>query len=440
MEEKENPQTIQDNNTQQPVTKKKSVRQKHAESVASILGDNTPREVTVAEPKKKKYGWVSTVLLIAIIAVGIYVMVKVAHDMGGDIRSLDEVILGANWKYALILLAALCVAFLLDSAKFYTITCAIEGKAKVRTSMKVHLLGKYYDNITPFATGGQPMQIYYLHKKGYSGGDSTAIVLIRYFAQMFSWLIVGCVLLATHAGMLMAAESITYSQRTLILTAGWIGLFVNMLVPLFILSFVIFPRFAYKLTSGVIGLGAKLHMVKDKEKTMGKALQVVKDFRMAFSTIIKKPVHLALLILFGLIECCITFALPFFVMGMLATGEVDLSISTMFAVMALNAYATFAVSVIPTPGNSGVAESISLIAFSVFLETVGVWVVFTWRFVVYYIYIIIGIGITIFEVIRKLVRAKRAKQKETSQGISEGNPLADSVGELSSENNSKDQR
>jgi hypothetical protein len=161
---------------------------------------------------------------------------------------------------------------------------------------------------------------------------------------------------------------------------------------------------------------------------------------MAFSTIIKKPVHLALLILFGLIECCITFALPFFVMGMLATGEVDLSISTMFAVMALNAYATFAVSVIPTPGNSGVAESISLIAFSVFLETVGVWVVFTWRFVVYYIYIIIGIGITIFEVIRKLVRAKRAKQKETSQGISEGNPLADSVGELSSENNSKDQR
>jgi hypothetical protein len=80
--------------------------------------------------------------------------------------------------------------------------------------------------------------------------------------------------------------------------------------------------------------------------------------------------------------------------------------------MALNAYATFAVTIIPTPGNSGVAESASLIAFSVFLTTVGAWVVFAWRFVVYYIYIIIGIGITIFEVIRKFVRARIAKNRE----------------------------
>jgi hypothetical protein len=286
----------------------------------------------------------------------------------------------------------------------------------------VHLLGKYYDNITPFGTGGQPMQIYYLHRKGYSGGDASAIVLIRYFAQMFAWLLVGVALLSTHVNTLSALSD---ASRVLILTAGWIGLFANMLIPLFVMSFVAFPKFSYKLTSGIIGIGVKLHLVKNREKAMGSALKIVSDFRIAFSIMIKKPVHLVALILLCVIETCASFALPFFAMGMLAHDEITLNVQTFFAVMALNAYATFAVSVIPTPGNSGVAESASLIAFSVFLETVGVWVVFTWRFVVYYIYILIGIGITIFEVIRKFVRAHLAKKRNAlTAGETQGNHQA----------------
>jgi uncharacterized membrane protein YbhN (UPF0104 family) len=220
--------------------------------------------------------------------------------------------------------------------------------------------------------------------------------------------------MATHTQTLNALPDAT---RVLILTAGWVGIFVNMLIPIFILSFVVFPKMAYKLTSAVIGLGVKLHIVKDKDKTVGNALKIVSDFRMAFSIMVKKPLHLVLLVCVCIIETSVTFGLPFLVMGMLAHDEIALNVRTLFSVMALNAYATFAVTIIPTPGNSGVAESVSLLAFSVFLESVGVWVVFTWRFVVYYIYIIIGIGITIFEVIRKFVRAHRAKKAQISSEI-----------------------
>jgi hypothetical protein len=399
------PQT-QEQNTQ------KNFRSKHKERIDSVVGTSSPVEVVVQEPKKKKYGWLGTVFLLVIIAVGIYLMVKVARSMGGDISSFGEVINGADWRYAIILLAAVFIMLFVDSSNAYVVTHATEGKAKLRTSLKVHLLGKYYDNITPFATGGQPMQIYYLHKKGISGGNATAIVLIRYFAQMFVWLLVGTILLATYASFLMSSEAITYELRYTILTAGWVGLIINMFLPVFVLSFVVFPRFAYKLTSCIIGLGVKMHIVKNKEAAMDKALKVVKDFRMAFSVMIKKPLHLVLLIVDCLISTLVSFALPYFVMGMLAGGEVTLNASTLFAVMALNAYATFAVIIIPTPGNSGVAETVSLIAFKVFLTSVNVWVVFVWRFVVYYIYIVIGIGISIFEIIRKFVRARIAKNKQ----------------------------
>ena len=59
------------------------------------------------------------------------------------------------------------------------------GKCHFRAGMKVAFIGKFYDNVTPFATGGQPMQIYYLNKKGLTGGTSSAVIMIKYFAWMF---------------------------------------------------------------------------------------------------------------------------------------------------------------------------------------------------------------------------------------------------------------
>lgn len=87
----------------------------------------------------------------------------------------------------------------------------------------------------------------------------------------------------------------------------------------------------------------------------------------------------------------------------------------MFEVMALNAYAAFAASVVPTPGNSGAMEGLITMAFSAMAGATLMWVIFTWRFAVYYIYIIIGVGLTVFNFLRNVVRSRRAaKQQQLS--------------------------
>ena len=85
-------------------------------------------------------------------------------------------------------------------------------------------------------------------------------------------------------------------------------------------------------------------------------------------------------------------------------------ISVMLTVMALNVYATLSASVVPTPGNSGAIEGLVTAAFSVIAGNVLLWTVFTWRFGIYYVYILIGICITVFEFIRKLVRTRKKKE------------------------------
>jgi hypothetical protein len=57
-------------------------------------------------------------------------------------------------------------------------------------AFKTAVLGKYYDLITPFATGGQPFQIYYTNKYGIKGGESLSVVMSEYMFQQIGYVII----------------------------------------------------------------------------------------------------------------------------------------------------------------------------------------------------------------------------------------------------------
>lgn len=369
----------------------------------------------VQPPKKKKYGWLSTVLLLVAIGLGIWAMFGITHEVADAETTPIWTLIGqSNWVYALVCVAVLLAILASDWMKYAVTLKATTGKFSLRTSLKVQMLGKFYDNVTPFAVGGQPMQIYYLHKKGYSGGVSSAVVLIKYFCNMTCMCLLSLLLMACNTHVLGAIE--TDWLRILIHVAAWFGLAINMFLPVMVLFFVIFPKFARKLASFVIGAGYKLKIVKDKERSLAKALKTVADFRAAFAIMARKPAEFIALILFCLLEEGLRFAFPFFIMKMFNGVGAEAGFSTMITVMALNVFIIQSVCIIPTPGNSGAIESVGTVAFTAVIVNLGVlgWSVLVWRFCVFYIYILIGLGITVFEFIRKMVR--RRKEKAVSAG------------------------
>ncbi len=362
-------------------------------------------EDTVKPPPKKRHGWIWNIVLIVIIALGVFCLFSVANEITKeDGKSFAEVISGGSWVFAIVALCVVLGIIFLDCSKFAIINKAVIGKIRAGTAIKNHLLGKYYDAVTPFSTGGQPMQIYYLTTKGISGANSTAIVLIRYFTSIFCWLLIGavCMIIGVATGVLDDLPG-----KTLLITAGWAGLAVNFIVPLFILSFVLFPKMAHKLTALFIGIGVKVKIVKDREKTMCKALKTVNDFITAFRIIIHRPLHLIALVIVCLAESTLTFSVPYFVMKALSCDVGGMFLS----IMILNVFATFGVSFIPTPGNSGVVEGMGVLAFSLAAGATLAWAVLFWRFAVYYIYIIIGVGLTIFDLIKKNVKSRKVKNE-----------------------------
>ena len=99
----------------------------------------------IAEPPKKKHGWVGMIVLLFIIALGIFFMVQLATKVGdAEIKSLPDVIKHVNINYAVWALVVLLSIMFLECLKFSLITHATTGKLKPLNSIKVAFLGRYY--------------------------------------------------------------------------------------------------------------------------------------------------------------------------------------------------------------------------------------------------------------------------------------------------------
>ena len=85
-----------------------------------------------------------------------------------------------NLIYLLIVFLLWAIYVFFDAMKVYTISKAISGiNIGIFTGIQVILAGSFMAAITPFQTGGFPVQIYILHKKGLNIGKGSLVLLLR---------------------------------------------------------------------------------------------------------------------------------------------------------------------------------------------------------------------------------------------------------------------
>ena len=193
-------------------------------------------EMQEAQPPKKKHRWIWNIVLIAVIALGIYSLFGISGEItGGDGYTFAEAIANISGTGTAMFVAVVLGVMIADCLKFCIANKAVIGKVRPAVAIKTSFLGRFYDGITPFSTGGQPMQIYYMTTKGVSGADSSAIVLIRYFGTIFAFTFLGALsmILGVVFGVLDGI-----SGSTILMVAGWIGLAVNLILPIFITFFI----------------------------------------------------------------------------------------------------------------------------------------------------------------------------------------------------------
>lgn len=246
-----------------------------------------------------------------------------------------------------------------------------------RIARRTVLLGRYYDNITPAAVGGQPFQIYYMRKNsGLTKGASTSIPIFGMISGQIAFIMIalGCFLLGGVA-----------SDYPALIVTAWIGLLFYAFWPVMVAGTFLFPKVVTRFIKFMVKLLARLHIVKDREKALKKVEDEVNEYARSVKMILKTPGLFAQVILLSLVFNVLVAAIPFFVLTAFG-GSVDFwaCFGTTVAVMS-------AVYFIPTPGNSGAAEGTFFVVFSALSTGYVFWAMLVWRFFSYYIYIILGL-------------------------------------------------
>lgn len=382
-------------------------KEKELERLAKEIEERESRNTK----KKKRNWWIKTILMLLFIGLSVFIVFTINDYIAVDgAKSFQDMIRGVDWRFFLVFIVIVLAYMFFESCKYAYLLKISTGKWRLKNSVKTMYLGKYYDGITPLATGGQPFQIYYLHKKDIPAGVATAVPLVRFIVTTFVTCAGGVALLAAVPFVINLGEA-TYW----LVVVAWISIGINLLVPVTIIFVSLFPRLGRKMIAGIVSVLSKIRIVKHKYPTMKKYITEIDEYSNALKLLIRRWWKLIPLILIGVICFVIYVSIPFFAVLTIAGPSVSDNLPLLFIQMAcLTMVSYYSVSWIPTPGNSGASEASSAIVFSTIanVSSITSWMVLLWRFAIFYVFILSGIGISIFEIIRSAVRNRRAEKKQ----------------------------
>ncbi len=294
-------------------------------------------------------------------------------------------------------------SILCDTIKRYTLLKSTLNKRMPFTALKATVICRYYDNITPLGSGGQPFEIYYMRKKGVPVGIASGVPIVGYALERIAYVLVALISILFYG----------FGNTSLFITILCIvGLIANAFIPFAIFFFTVMPRVATAVSKFVAKIAKKLRLTKDAQEFEHKITGSMTEYANCLKYFTQKS---RLSMLKGLIFSCLHFlalySIPFFAVRM--SGNYTATWSETFALCVI-CYTS--VTLLPTPGNSGGAELSFRSIFASYLSGgLLFWGMLSWRIMSYYFYVITGIVLISAQQIKKLIVYKRHPEKPQVQ-------------------------
>lgn len=296
------------------------------------------------ESKKKKIG--NALFLVVVFLLTIY---SVFH--GEDLQAVGKAIEGVNLWY--IIPAGAAVIFFIwgESIIIHYMFGTLDIKTKKRTCFLYSCVGFFFSAITPSATGGQPAQIYYMHKNKIPIPVATLVLMIVTITYKLVLVIIGLFVAFFQRG---------FVHRYLegILPIFYLGVGLNVFCCIFMSFLVFWPNLAKNMLVKGMHFLEHIHLMKKKPERQEKLEASMEHYEAAavYFMTHKKVIGNVMIITFAQ-----RFAL-FFVTWFVYKAF-GLSGTSIYDVVMLQAVVSVSVDMLPLPGGMGISENLFLIIF-----------------------------------------------------------------------------
>ncbi len=291
----------------------------------------------MAKSKSKKvglyifYGILTVCLLITVLSFGDLV------EIFGQLKTVDV-------KY--ILIAAACV---LVYAVLYPLTTCILAKAQklkvgFGTTYSIGMTEHFFNGITPFATGGQPFQVYAFTKAKVKASDATGLLMMNFIIFM----------MVTNG---YALASLFYYSRFATELSIQILAIIGFTMNFSVLAFLIALATSKRLGRGLLKLAGLLCKIKPIGKLFGSKIPELEAYieraQAGFKGLFKKAWAFVVCLLIKIVTMGAFYATTFFILRAL---HIAVDYTDIFFIICGSSFAITTVVFIPTPGSSGGIE------------------------------------------------------------------------------------
>ena len=205
-------------------------------------------------------------------------------------------------------------------------------------------IGYFYSGITPSASGGQPVQLYYMNRDGNRGSDSTVVLMTVAVAYKFILVVMGFGILLFWMGPLRSELNVYFPLYLL-------GLSLNVILVAVILGVMLFPGVILRAAMFFEGFFIRIRIWKPSEKREEKIREFIDSYQQAVTWLRGHKGRLCLILVMTALQRTSIFVLTYMVylgFGLQGTDAMK--------VILLQASVYIAVDMLPLPGAQGITE------------------------------------------------------------------------------------
>lgn len=325
--------------------------------------------------KNKKYLNVA-ILLIATILV-LYFMLK------DDFFAIIHEIVNINPLWLLFALFLIFGYWFFKTIILYDIAKNFKPEYTFKQAFRIQVLTHFFNAITPFASGGQPFQLYSLKKDGINYNDGTNVVMQEFIIYQLALVTLGIIAFIYNYFFELFPE--VKLLEHLVALGFIINLFV--IVILFVLAYA--KKVDQFLIKTTINLLIKFHLVKKskKQEVLERWDKHIEKFNIGARKLTQNKLRFIKLYTISLIALVTLYLIP----CVLLYGMNDFNSVTPINSIIASAYVMLIGSFVPIPGGTGGLEYGFIAFYGNFIKgPVLRALMLVWRLVTYYFGLILG--------------------------------------------------
>ena len=312
----------------------------------------------------------NTIFLLLITIVVLYFVLK------DDFQSIVNTLNNIDIKYVIIAVLFYMLSIVIKGYVNYTIINE-PNKISKKEAIKHNFITQFFNGITPFSTGGQPMEIYMINEHGISVSRATNFTIQSFIFYQIALVICGFLSVIFNYCFQM------FPKNPLLRRFVLLGFIINIAVVVVLILISYSKKINSILKKVTISISKKIK----KETNEKEISEKFDEFYEGFKDLKKKKEIVVQGILLNIVSLLCLYITPLFVVYSMG----DFNSLNVIDTITASAYVYVIGAFVPIPGASGGIEFGFTQFFGNFIETsVLPAALLVWRFITYFLGIIIG--------------------------------------------------